>query len=99
MMLGGLWEVYEFVSDGVLGTNMQKFAIEGGALLQGRAAVMDTMEDIIVDGIGAFLATTIGYISLKYEFSFLNSMKIKFKKKTETNEKNVGGTDETAHLK
>ena len=99
MMLGGVWEIYEFISDGVLGTNMQKFAIEGGSLLQGRAAVMDTMEDIIVDGIGAFVASTVGYLSIKYDFSFLNSLKIRFRKKTETKEEVHGGTDETAHLK
>lgn len=99
MMLGGVWEVYEFISDGVLGTNMQKFAIEGGAVLQGREAVLDTMEDIIVDGIGAIVASTVGYLSIKYDFSFLNSLKIRFRKKTEEKEEVRGGTDETAHLK
>jgi uncharacterized membrane protein YjdF len=100
MTLGGIWEIYEFVSDGLLGTNMQKFALESGIVLQGRDALSDTMEDIIVDGIGALVASTLGYISIKYKFTFLNWFKIKSNKKQETNEKKItGGTDETAHLK
>jgi hypothetical protein len=79
---------------------MQKFALESGIMLQGRDALSDTMEDIIVDGIGALVASTLGYISIKYKFTFLNWFKIKLNKKQETNEKKVvGGTDETAHLK
>lgn len=99
MMLGGVWEIYEFISDGVLGTNMQKFAIEGREELVGRRAVVDTMEDIIVDCIGAFVASTIGYLSIKYDYKFLKSLKINFRKKTETKEEKHGGTDQTAHLK
>ncbi len=31
--LGVFWEIYEFTLDGLLGLNMQKFALEGGELL------------------------------------------------------------------
>ena len=55
MTLGGIWEVYEFASDGILGTNMQKYALESGIELQGRDAISDTMEDIIVDSVGSKL--------------------------------------------
>ena len=47
--LGVLWEIYEFTFDGLLGVNMQKFALEDGTQLVGRAALADTMEDLIVD--------------------------------------------------
>lgn len=100
LTLGGIWEVYEFASDSILGTNMQKFALKNGIKLTGQAALADTMEDIIVDGIGALVASTIGYISIKYKFTFLNSWKLKIHRKQNTEEKvQVGGTDETAHLK
>ncbi len=100
MTLGGIWEIYEFASDSILGTNMQKFALKNGIELTGQAAVADTMEDIIVDGIGALVASTIGYISMKYDFTFLNSLKLKIHKKQNPEEKKkMGGTDETAHLK
>lgn len=65
--LGTIWEFYEFFADGILGTNMQKFATELGEQLVGRAALMDTMKDLLVDSIGAFVAAMIGYISLKYK--------------------------------
>ena len=62
---GTIWEIYEFLADGVLGTNMQKFVTGEGVVLIGRDAVMDTMGDIIVDSLGAFTVTAIGYINLK----------------------------------
>lgn len=62
---GTVWEIYEFLADGVLGTNMQKFTTGEGVVLIGRDAVMDTMGDIIVDALGAFTVTAIGYINLK----------------------------------
>lgn len=86
--LGGMWEIYEFVSDGILNTNMQKFAIQKGIDLTGRKALVDTMEDLIVDGIGAFAASLVGYISLKYDKNYLNSVLIKLHKKKKTNEEN-----------
>lgn len=62
---GTVWEIYEFLADGLLGTNMQKFITADGTVLIGREALADTMEDIIVDSIGAFIVTTIGYINLR----------------------------------
>ena len=61
---GTVWEIYEFLADGVLGTNMQKFITADGTVLIGHEAVSDTMEDIIVDAIGALVVTTIGYLNL-----------------------------------
>lgn len=78
--LGVMWEIYEFTFDGVLGLNMQKFALGDGTQLIGRAAVTDTMEDLIVDSIGAFTMATIGYISLKYKKGWIDKLLIKIKK-------------------
>lgn len=72
--MGVLWEVYEFTFDGILGLNMQKFALEGGADLVGRAALIDTMKDLIVDTVGAFAMSFIGYISLRYKKGWVEKL-------------------------
>ena len=74
MTLGVAWEVYEFAADGILHTNMQKFALENGEGLIGRAAVMDTMKDLIVDAVGAFVMSVIGYISIKYKKGWVEKL-------------------------
>ena len=101
MALGALWEVYEFTSDGILKTNMQKFKLENGTELIGRSAVEDTMQDIIVDGIGAFFASLIGYISIRYKKGWFNDLKIKLHRNKEDNTdvKDYIRTDDNAHLK
>lgn len=62
---GVVWEIYEFMADGILGTNMQKFITFKGEVLIGREAVRDTMEDLIVDALGSLLIVTIGYFYLR----------------------------------
>ncbi|MDO5520921.1 MAG: hypothetical protein Q4G58_10560 [bacterium] len=62
---GSLWEIYEFTFDGILGFNMQKYATLTGVDLIGRAALMDTMKDIIVDSISALTISVLGYCQLK----------------------------------
>lgn len=80
IMLGVLWEIYEFTFDGLMGLNMQKFRLEDGTQLIGRAALADTMYDLIVDGSGALFMSTIGYISLKYKKGWIEKLTIKKKK-------------------
>ena len=63
--VGAVWEIYEFLADEFLGLNMQKFMLKDGTQLIGHDAVTDTMIDIIVDCCGAFIATVIGYFSIK----------------------------------
>lgn len=62
---GAVWEVYEFVFDGILGLNMQKFMTGTGEMLIGHQALHDTMTDIIVDALSALLISLIGYSRLK----------------------------------
>lgn len=59
LMVGALWEIYEFSFDKFLGLNMQKFRSEDGTLLVGSAALSDTMEDLIIDAISALTVTVI----------------------------------------
>lgn len=76
---GTVWEIYEFLADGVLGTNMQKFITADGIVLTGHEAVSDTMEDIIVDALGAFVVTAIGFFNInkqqKQETQMIDSIK------------------------
>ncbi len=51
--IGALWEVFEFAMDQLFGLNMQK------------SGLVDTMADLIVDILGAFLGATAGYFYLK----------------------------------
>jgi len=78
--LGVMWEIFEYSVDGILGVNMQKFALENGTQLMGRLAVIDTMQDLIVDSIGAFVMSIIGYISLKHKKGWVEKLLIKIKK-------------------
>lgn len=72
--LGVLWEIYEFLCDGLLNLNMQKFALENGNNLIGRDALIDTMADLIMDCIGAGIMSVIGYISLKYNKGWIEKL-------------------------
>lgn len=65
LTMGAIWEIYEYLVDGLLSLNMQKFMLADGTILIGREAVSDTMEDLIVDAISALLISAIGYFSLK----------------------------------
>ena len=60
-----MWEIYEYAVDSVLKLNMQKYMTESGSILSGRAALSDTMEDLIVDAAGALVMSLAGYLSLK----------------------------------
>ena len=67
---GAVWEVYEFLADGMLGLNMQKFITASGEVLTGHLALRDTMTDIIVDAAAALLISLIGYARLKADSLF-----------------------------
>lgn len=62
---GVVWEIYEFLADSLIGTNMQKFIIADGTVLVGHAALKDTMKDLIVDAISSLIITIIGYCTIK----------------------------------
>lgn len=65
LAIGTIWEIYEYLFDGLLSLNMQKFALRDGTLLAGREALSDTMEDLIVDAVSACIVSVIGYFSIK----------------------------------
>ena len=57
--MGVFWEIFEFSVDRLLGYNMQKFR------LPGQDGLVDTMQDLIIDSIGALITSIIGWIYLK----------------------------------
>lgn len=62
--IGAVWEIYEFLADSALGLNMQKFMEADGVPLSGKAALFDTMKDLIVDTLGAAIASVVGLLSM-----------------------------------
>ena len=57
--MGVFWEFFEYGSDRLMGYNMQRFR------LPGEDGLVDTMEDLIVDTIGALVACVFGWIYMK----------------------------------
>jgi len=77
MTAGTIWEIYEFTVDSVANLNMQKYLTESGEALIGRAALIDTMKDIIADSFGALVISIVGYLSMKHKTGWLSRMQIK----------------------
>ena len=53
MTIGAMWEIWEFFLDQTFGLNTQK------------SGLVDTMEDLIVDAVGALLGAAAGWVYLK----------------------------------
>lgn len=54
LAIGAAWEIFEFAADSLFGFTMQK-------------GLADTMWDIVVDTVGALIASISGYIYLRYK--------------------------------
>lgn len=54
LSLGALWEIFEFAMDNLFGLDMQK------------SGLVDTMWDLIVDAVGAFITAVSGYFYVKH---------------------------------
>ncbi len=63
LMIGTLWEIYEFSFDSILGLNMQKAKLEDGTPLIGNAALSDTMKDLIIDALAALAVAVTGFFT------------------------------------
>lgn len=65
LTIGVVWEIYEYASDAITGSNMQRYmdsiTLEN---FQGHNALSDTMQDFILDLIGALIVTILGYFDL-----------------------------------
>lgn len=74
LSLGAVWEIFEFTSDSILGTNMQA------------SGLVNTMRDLIVDAGGALIASISGYFYIKHPKRgigvFKHYMRVYFDKNT-----------------
>lgn len=64
LAIGSVWEIFEFGMDQTLGTVMQK------PMFNDPSGLTDTMWDIIVNAIGAFIISFAGFGYLKHKQSF-----------------------------
>ena len=65
MFCGVVWEIYEYIGDGLTGSNMQKYMSYGGEIKIGRDALVDTMSDIILEFISSLFTSLFGYRKIK----------------------------------
>ena len=67
--LGVFWEIFEFSSDVFFGTAHQKWDLPSTEIMIGKpyqgSGLRDTMSDLIVDSIGAFITSLITYFAYK----------------------------------
>ncbi|GHN18172.1 MULTISPECIES: hypothetical protein [Lactobacillus] len=69
---GVLWECYEFTCDGLFAMNLQRY-LSAGRALAGRAALLDTMGDLIADLASSLLFSCWSYWQLKNDRSWLKT--------------------------
>lgn len=65
--IGVFWEFFEFGVDLIFDMNMQSYASETGELLAGKAALLDTMLDLLVNTAGALTVAVLAFVSFKYK--------------------------------
>ena len=67
IMVSAVWEIFEYATDSILGLDMQKARNleQVYGFFDTRLGVKDTMSDLIVDAIGAYIVSLIGYFHLK----------------------------------
>ncbi|GHT64466.1 membrane protein [Spirochaetia bacterium] len=67
--LGVIWEILEFSCDALMGSAHQKWDLPDTEILMGKpyqgSGLRDTMSDLIVDSIGAFITSLITYYMYK----------------------------------
>lgn len=69
---GVLWECYEFTCDGLFAMNLQRY-MSAGRALSGRAALMDTMGDLLADLAGSLIFSLGSYLRLKQDPAWIES--------------------------
>lgn len=77
LSLGALWEIFEFIIDSFFNANMQKarYSVDIIKMYGSRIAIRNTMIDLILDSIGALVASITGFLYLKKKnFPFFSKM-------------------------
>ncbi|MGX7172567.1 hypothetical protein [Enterococcus ratti] len=77
---GVFWEFWEFLCDQFLGMNLQRFASSNGTVFVGRAALMDTMGDLLTNTIGALLMGIFTWLQGKNNPNYFENYRLKILK-------------------
>ncbi|STP30369.1 membrane protein [Enterococcus durans] len=75
-LCGVFWEFWEFLCDQFLGMNLQRFAASDGTLFVGRAALMDTMGDLLTNTVGALLMGIFAWVQGKNDPAYFKSYRL-----------------------
>lgn len=70
MMCGGVWEIWEYVTDGIMGNNAQEYQN-----MWERMALLDTMTDLICDFCGGIVGATVAIFLEKGKNKNVNNTK------------------------
>jgi hypothetical protein len=81
-LCGVFWEFWEFICDSVGGMNLQRYATLDGVPFIGRAALMDTMGDLLTNTIGAAIMGVIAYFQGRGKPDYFDSYRIQKIKKS-----------------
>lgn len=75
---GVVWEVFEYFTDAIAGTNMQRYkeSVDPFTEFVGRDALKDTMKDLMLDGIGAVVVGILGYFDGKFHLGLFSKWTI-----------------------
>ncbi|WP_407856920.1 hypothetical protein [Enterococcus hailinensis] len=74
---GVFWEFWEFLCDTIADMNLQRYATSAGTLLIGRAALMDTMGDLLTNTIGALLMGIYASIQSRGNAAYFEEYRLK----------------------
>ncbi|MFA5484800.1 MAG: hypothetical protein WC260_00910 [Candidatus Pacearchaeota archaeon] len=79
LAIGTIWEIFEFGVDQIFGFNMQKarYLCPNQGYCDSRIGVIDSMVDLILDTLGALMASIAGYFYLRKGEVFLFNKLIK----------------------
>lgn len=98
MACEGIWEVFEWTMDSIVGSNMQRYMdnITHEPFL-GRYALEDTMSDIIEVMIGSIVFVVFGYFDMKYNKNKI-TQHFKMKKIENVNEDQIENEDNSENI-
>lgn len=74
---GVFWEFWEFFCDQFFSMNLQRYNASGGVPLVGRAALMDTMGDLLTNTLGSLTLSVIAMKKSHHHPEWFNHFKIK----------------------
>lgn len=77
MAVGSIWEIWEYITDGLFGFNSQQYLSTRGTFdnsvpLEGHEALKDTMQDLILDLVGSGAMALFSYFYLRKQRKNLN---------------------------